>query len=568
MKTITILISILLLGISSFAQNLSRAEQILNSRNELYINLEADTSVSLSYLNTMMSIDKVNRKDNTNEIIAYLNSRQFQQLRQEDLKFKILTAPSMMSSSKMCADLNGLRQWDCYPTYEQYLEIMQEFATKYPDLCKLIEFGKSIEGRKLLAVKISDNVNEKEAEPEVFYTSTMHGDETSGYVLMIRLIDYLLVNYTTNERVKKLVDETEIWINPISNPDGTYADGNSSIDGATRSNSKGYDLNRNFPEINTVAKSAAMQTETKAMIDFMKQHNFSLSANFHEGEEVVNYPWDAWYAPRVHADNDWYKMISREYADTVHANSYSGYMTYKDNGITYGADWYRVDGGRQDYVNYFLHGREVTVELSNTKSPSAYLLPNYWNYNYRSLLNYIDEVHYGLKGKITDEDGKNLRAKVSIVNHDKDSSEIYSNAETAWYYRMLSEGDYQFLVSCTGYLDAKFTASIKNNETKRIDVVLKKKPTSLLTLDKDKGYSIKYNNPVINYLHLQYTSAEACRIHISIFNNLGVQLIQKEINTHIGNNIIDINFADMKKGYYICRVDNGRNHDSFIIVKP
>ena len=55
------------------------------------------------------------------------------------------------------------------------------------------------------------------------------------------------------------------------------------------------------------------------MMKFMREHKFALSANFHSGAEVVNYPWDRWWW--LHADNDWFYNISRKYADTVHLYS-------------------------------------------------------------------------------------------------------------------------------------------------------------------------------------------------------------------------------------------------------
>src|SRR5665647_520831 len=122
---------------------------------------------------------------------------------------------------------------------------MRSFSTLYPSLCHLDTIGKSINGRYVFALKISDNAGTNEDEPEVFYSSTIHGDELAGFVLMLRLADYLLKNYNLNSRVKNMVDNLEIWINPLANPDGTYTSGNT-ITSPTRDNANGYDLNRNF----------------------------------------------------------------------------------------------------------------------------------------------------------------------------------------------------------------------------------------------------------------------------------------------------------------------------------
>ncbi len=111
-----------------------------------------------------------------------------------------------------------------------------------------------------------------------------------------------------------------------------------------------------------------IQKENLDMIKFMREHKFILSANFHSGAEVVNYPWDSrsWF----HADDDWFYSISRKYADTVHVYSVPGYMTFLENGVTNGYDWYSINGGRQDFVTYELQGREVTIELDD-----AYITP-------------------------------------------------------------------------------------------------------------------------------------------------------------------------------------------------
>ncbi|MBE9512320.1 MAG: succinylglutamate desuccinylase/aspartoacylase family protein, partial [Bacteroidetes bacterium] len=187
-------------------------------------------------------------------------------------------------------DYKGVvEDWQTYPTYEEYDSLMHAFAIEYPDICKIDTIGYSVEDRLLLGVKISDNVTERENEPEVFLTSTMHGDETGGYILMLRLIDYLLENYSSQTRVTSLVDSLQIWINPLANPDGTYAGGNHTISGATRRNANSLDLNRNFPDPQDGPHPDGYeyQPETTSMMEFMTKHHFVISANFHSGAEVV-----------------------------------------------------------------------------------------------------------------------------------------------------------------------------------------------------------------------------------------------------------------------------------------
>jgi hypothetical protein len=231
----------------------------------------------------------------------------------------------------------------------------------------------------------------------------------------------------------------EIWINPLANPDGAYFLSDLSVNGATRLNANSIDLNRDFPNPDDPDwEGRTRQPETRAMMDLMADLRPALAANFHGGAEVVNYPWDTW--ERLHADNDWYWNISRSYADTVHLYATPGYMNDLDNGITNGYMWYTVYGGRQDYTNYFLHGREVTIELSTDKMPPDSSLEDYWNFNRNGLLHFITRALSGITGDVTDSvTGMPVEAFISIENHDADNSEVISSSESG-FYRLIGSG--------------------------------------------------------------------------------------------------------------------------------
>ncbi|MBE0640779.1 MAG: carboxypeptidase regulatory-like domain-containing protein, partial [Bacteroidales bacterium] len=303
-------------------------------------------------------------------------------------------------------------------------------------------------------------------------------DETVGYVLMLRLADYLLSNYASDPRIQRMVDSIDIWINPLANPDGTYRFGNQSVAGASRYNANWVDINRNFPdpEDGPHPDGFAWQPETQIFMNFASSHNFGISCNIHGGAEVCNYPWDTWYAwQKLHPDDIWWQFVCNEYADTAQLYSPSGYLDDFGTGVTHGATWYSIDGGRQDYMNYFHHCREFTLEISSTKLPSASLLPNYWNYNYRSLLNYMEQSLNGLHGLVTDSlTGQFIHAKVFITGHDADSSHVYSDSVCGDYYRYLPTGTYAITFSCPGYLTKTIPGiSITQGQSRRLDVELK-----------------------------------------------------------------------------------------------
>lgn len=441
----------ILFALTGFTMNNADWEKISGGRVEVYFKFKAENRHSLNMISDIISIDNVQDE----EVYAYANKREFEDFLELELEYTLLTPPGLSIENPRMLDIAGAREtleWDYYPTYEAYVDMMYQFQEDYPDICHISKITSLPSGRKILVAKITDNLMQHENEPEFLYTATMHGDETTGYVLMLRLIDYLLSNYGTDTRITNLVNNMEIWINPLANPDGTYAGGNSTVYGATRYNANGVDLNRNYPdpEDGPHPDGNEWQPETVAFMDFAEMRDFVMAANLHGGTEVCNYPWDTWY-PR-HADDDWWQFVCHEYADTAQEYSPYGYMTGYDDGITNGYDWYSISGGRQDYMNYFQQCREFTLEISNVKLLQANQLPDHWEYNYRSFLNYIEQTLYGLKGVITDSiTGEPIEAMVYINGHDEDSSMVFSTLPVGNYHRPLYAGTYDITFSTAGY---------------------------------------------------------------------------------------------------------------------
>jgi Zinc carboxypeptidase len=441
--------------------------------------------------------------------------------------------------------VNQAMDWQSYPTYTQYDSIMKYFASTYPSLCHLDTIGTSINGKYIYALKISDNPALNEDEPKVFYSSTMHGDETGGFVLMLHLIDYLLKNYNINTRVKNLVNNLEIWINPLANPDGTYGTGNSISSSSTRYNANGYDLNRNFPDpVTPYSITNVEQKETLDMVKFMRKHKFSISANFHAGDEVVNYPWDYYYnkKSKYHADNTWFYSISRAYADTVHVTGPS-YMTELDNGITFGADWYSVTGGRQDFMTWNLQGREVTIELDFNKETPVSQLDLLWQYNWHSLMGYLENALYGIHGHVKDVHTSGpIPARVFISGHDVDSSHVYSDTLYGRFVRLLAPGSWNLTFSANGYRDTTIN-NVLVVAGQRTDLTVEMKSITTSIIDTvDPGIPLLYPNPASAFIMAKLPEKLNGKINVKIISQSGVKVVDYDKDFSFGYPMkIDLN---------------------------
>ncbi len=457
-----------------------------------YFKLIIDERSELEQLTDIISID--NYRDSI--VTAYASEQEYQNL------LKLGYAPIPINSLKSLTRLKMMSEtvdtvdWNAYPTHAQYMALMQNFAEQHPQICRLDTFGYSALGKPLLVVKISDNVVTDEAEPEFFYSAQMHGDEILTYMVLLRLIDYMLHNYQSDARIKKLIDNTEVWINPLFNPDGTYRGQDTTVAGATRYNANGVDLNRNFPDPNgnNHPDGNEYQPETLALMNFASNRHFVMSANLHTGSELLNYPWDTW-AMRS-ADDRWWKNVCRRYVDTVRVYAPTNYMRARNDGITNGYDWYPIHGGRQDYMNYFQHCREVTMELCYTKALADSALSDYWEYNKKALISFMEETHKGLCGVVRDKAGNSVQAKISIPGYDHDHSEVYSDSLYGIFYKLLPTGNYSIEAEARGFsVEDINNIEINDSAAVYLNIVLNRPPqiTSwfprrLDSVMLDKGY--------------------------------------------------------------------------------
>ena len=431
------------------AQN-EEAYSILEARGEIRFSFEERKREKIDELSEIISIDKI---DKSGMVFAYANRMEFEQFLKKGYPYQIFptekTIPTKSISMAMSTD--EMRYWDKYPTYPTYLRLMEYFQSQYPDLCQIDTIGYSINGRLILSAKITEEGTT--VKPNFFYSSTMHGDEVTGFVLMLRLIDYLLSNYGTDEYITQLIHSVNIYINPNANPDGTYFLSDNDVSGSKRNNSNNIDLNRNYPNPFSKGSEPTIQPENEAMINYLKNHHFAVSANLHGGAEVMNFPWDSYTSSEKRpADSLWWKRVSQQFVDTCRKHAPRSFTDIHISGITYGGNWYKIANGRQDYVNAELYLREMTMEISSSKILPSDSLNFYWEMLHRPFLNYIKQAAFGIRGTVTDSlTGQALKAKIHIANHDDSESFVYSNSENGHFFRPISAGTYNITFSADGY---------------------------------------------------------------------------------------------------------------------
>jgi hypothetical protein len=542
-----------------FAASIAAAQDV-----EHYFRFTINHKSELDRLTRHISIDNVVH----DTVYAYANEKQWEFFKTLGIRSVELPHPSSQFEHEMSSTPFGVLDWDSYPTYQAYLAMMRLYATSYPALCKLDTIGFSGQNRLILALKISDSVGIHEYEPQFLYTSSMHGDETVGYVLLLRLADYLLTNYgqptAEGVRVTNLVDNMEIWINPLFNPDGTYRlGGDTTVSRATRGNANGVDLNRNFPDRidDTSNTTTGRQVETQAMMRWRWRHNFSLSANFHGGAQVVNYPWDNGTPSGTYSmcpDDAWFIHVSRAYA-TPNPDLMGGGFT---NGITNGCEWYAVFGGRQDWMYWWNGGREVTIELHNTKNPPGSTLPQRWTNNKESFLAYMEEALKGIHGNVTDAvTHAPVRARIDIAG--LSNVPVFTDSSRGDYHRLLLPGTYTLIARAIGYRpDTVSSIVVIDSPATYVDIELQPTSTDANEPASDVplqfSLSQNYPNPFNPSTVIEYQLPTDTWATLKVYDVLGQEvatLVNKQLKSGSYNTTFE--GQNLSSGMYFYRLHAG-----------
>ncbi len=205
-----------------------------------------------------------------------------------------------------------------YHNYDEMVTAVGQMATAHPDITRGYTVGLSLEGRPILAVKISDTPETDDpTEPAVLFFSLTHAREHLTVEMALEIIRLFTAGYGTDPALTNLVNTRELWVLPNVNPDGGEYDIEAGYYHWWRKNrrpngdgSYGVDLNRNYgynwgccggssasPSSEVYRGPAAFsEPETQAVRDFVLAHpDITAAITFHTYGELILYPFGYTY---------------------------------------------------------------------------------------------------------------------------------------------------------------------------------------------------------------------------------------------------------------------------------
>ena len=377
-----------------------------------------------------------------------------------------------------------------YPDLDDVLLEMNQAATAFPSICSLVNLtqtygaAQTANGRDIFAVKISDNVAFDEDEPAFLAVSTHHCRETVTPLIALEAIDQLTNGYGVNPQITQAVDENEIWIAPVWNPDGySYVFTNNNLWRKNRRNNGngtfGVDLNRNYPfgwnapcggSTNTGSctyrgPSAASEPETQLMIAFSADVRFAKVIDFHSSGREILYAYSCNPTPFA-------AFLRSDGIRISNAAGYNGrFRSPSAEGEHY--EWQLAAYGNWAYLLETATAFQPPIASANAEATQV------WG-GMLAMLNRAIPV----SGNVTDAcTGLPVEAAITFQNF------VYQNGETVSsggpfgrYDVFLPAGAETITFSAPGYVTQELSVSVTENTAQTFDIPLE--PLTTLRIER------------------------------------------------------------------------------------
>ena len=431
---------------------------------------------------------------------------------------------------------------DGYRDYESLLSELQQLSNDYSDICSLHDIGDS-QGKlyfeqgndvyedfnhEIWALKISDNVNENEDEPCFYYMSEHHAREPISLEVVMNFTNELLTNYGYNPQITDRINNSEIWIIPLVNPNGhkvvtdetniwwrkNIRDNNENgVMNVGNYGEDGVDPNRNYGwQWGNVGASSSFTGETYhglyawsepeniAVKNLLDSRPFVAGISYHSYGELVLYPFG--YGENVIApDQTALSDLAVQMANTIPSLTSGNYTPQ--------AAWelYPCMGTSDDY-SYGEHGSfAYTIELAQEFIPSASQIQQICDNNLEAPMIMLDRITKStLTGFITDSTtNQPIVAEIFVETIDNTGVErnpYLSNSEFGRFYRMLMPGNYSITFSAFGYESITIeNVEISEQENTTLNVSLQASEfISLSGLVRDAESGDAISGAVINFV--------------------------------------------------------------------
>lgn len=388
----------------------------------------------------------------TMEIEALLTEEEFAQIKAQKTTIRFAFPQNLSAAPD-----------DQYKNPDEIEDFVRDIHARYPDITEIKVIGKTLEGREILAIKISDNAKSDETEPTILVNAMHHAREVMTPEITTDMIEYLTTNYGQKSEVTDWVNSTEIWVIPMFNLDGNNKMWNeNSMWRKNTRNNHGVDLNRNYPtgwnscngsSSNTGAQdyrgtAPASEPETQAMMNFVGSIKPVFNISYHSYSEIVIYPFGC--RPNKTPTGQAVEAVGAEIGKKI---------DYKP-----GTAWellYNADGGDIDWM-YTTH--QVIPFVIEVNSTSQGFHPDYSKWRDKT----VQRNRPGWMHLLTRLNGPSLQGVVSKADYDVIKIYQAGTSKELQTYKINPDGSF-YIILKAGQYDFSFEGT-KTKKLTGVDV--------------------------------------------------------------------------------------------------
>ncbi|MEO0073557.1 MAG: M14 family zinc carboxypeptidase [candidate division WOR-3 bacterium] len=315
-----------------------------------------------------------------------------------------------------------------FHTYQQLRDTWAVIAQNHPNICVLDTMGISAGGNLLLVMKISDNPRVMEGEPRICFDFSIHGNENNGCEVAHYALLQLVSGYGIDPLITYLVNNREIWLAPMDNPDGLIS--------RSRYNAHGVDCNRNYGySWNGGGPSVFSEPEASCFYHLAEENPMSAWSQYHSGTRASMWPW--FYTTFAPMDSVLYAFEMARYAQICGWSAFQiSRGLYPGNGGS--TDWYYGARGALGYAHEICDGQPSPPSEIDTIN----------RMNWAAMKEQIQRVNRGVMGYVTDSvSGRPLYALVGVNPPDW----FTFTDSTGYYHKNLQVGTYNLRAWANGY---------------------------------------------------------------------------------------------------------------------
>lgn len=329
---------------------------------------------------------------------------------------------------------------------EEYDHFLKNLTFNHSDIVRLVSIGKTAND-EIHALELSGSLDNA-LKPTVLLAANLQGSDILGKHILMYLASYIAKNYHANERIKGILDNTNVLIIPTIKP--------SILENSGRC------LRNTTCSVSNSIQFFDLPPETKLFVEWVMSKPIVLTGVLNSGTPLCIT----------------HEKVERSLADfkSLHLDTFTdNLITVLRNGsVPYDGDTCPsglfLNGFTQNYL--FSNSFEVSLDLHCCTNAPLKVVKNEWNKHSNGLLSFLEVAQWGVRGVIQSEGHQPVQGAVVMIIGSSLTYNI-TTSHSGQFWRLLLPGNYTIKVHAPTYESFEKDINLNNKILVLDPIILK-----------------------------------------------------------------------------------------------